>query len=79
MEFEGPWALLMGNIPTDVFVRPWIKDRCEVNYGWEFYCKEEKEDAIKLVMDRSQGQFQSLRTMFCSNKSLQYIAENARF
>ncbi|KAL3682331.1 hypothetical protein R1sor_000353 [Riccia sorocarpa] len=57
-------------------MRPCIKDKCEVNYGWEFDFKEEREDAIKRVVDRSQGQFRSLRTMFCSNESLQNIAEN---
>ncbi|KAL3701576.1 hypothetical protein R1sor_019598 [Riccia sorocarpa] len=61
---------------TDVDMRPWIKDKCEANYGWEFDCKEEMEDAIKLVVNRSQGQLRCLRTMFCSNESLQYIAEN---
>ncbi|KAL3701578.1 hypothetical protein R1sor_019600 [Riccia sorocarpa] len=60
----------------DVDMRPWIKNKCELNYGWEFDCKEEMEDALKLVVDRSHGQLRSLRTMFCSNESLEYIAKN---
>ncbi|KAL3701577.1 hypothetical protein R1sor_019599 [Riccia sorocarpa] len=42
----------------------------EANCGWEFHCKEEMEDTIKLVVDRSHGQLRCLRTMFCSNEPL---------
>ncbi|KAL2649358.1 hypothetical protein R1flu_017486 [Riccia fluitans] len=60
----------------DVDMEPWIKAKSETNYGWEFDCKEELEDVVKVVVDRSQGQLRRLRTMFCSNESVQYIAEN---
>ncbi|KAL2649360.1 hypothetical protein R1flu_017488 [Riccia fluitans] len=60
----------------DVDMEPWIKARRESDYGWEFDCKEELEDVVKLVVDRSQGQLRRLRTMFSSNESVHYIAEN---
>ncbi|KAL2649355.1 hypothetical protein R1flu_017483 [Riccia fluitans] len=60
----------------NVDMEPWIKAKGEADYGWEFDCKEELEDVVKLAVDRSHGQLRRLRTMFCSNESVQYIAEN---
>ncbi|KAL2650394.1 hypothetical protein R1flu_018522 [Riccia fluitans] len=60
----------------NVDMEPWINAKSEMDYGWEFDCKEELEAVVKLVVDRSHGHLRQLRTMYCSNESVRYIAEN---
>ncbi|KAL3685969.1 hypothetical protein R1sor_003991 [Riccia sorocarpa] len=60
----------------NVDMEPWLRAKCERTYDWEFGCSKELEPVVKLVVDRSKGQLRQLRTIFCSSKSVQYIAKN---
>ncbi|BBN12549.1 hypothetical protein MPTK1_5g21020 [Marchantia polymorpha subsp. ruderalis] len=59
----------------NVDMEPWFKAKSEVDYGWEWECQEEMEYLVRLVVDRSHGQLRQLRTMLCTNDSVEYIAE----
>ncbi|KAL2612659.1 hypothetical protein R1flu_024351 [Riccia fluitans] len=53
----------------------WFQKRTEEDYWFEFECESKVEFLVKQVVDRSCGQLLELRTMHCSDASIEYIAD----
>ncbi|KAL3680398.1 hypothetical protein R1sor_023354 [Riccia sorocarpa] len=58
-----------------VDMNSWFQKRTEEDYWFEFECESKIDFFIKQVVDRSCGQLSELRTMHCSDASIEYIAD----